>query len=277
MAEKLKENEGAFWKGIRNLIAFLTEKEFNMRMLPKSGKGKEELKLFDFIKNIRKGETYKKFKPSKLKGIKIGDKIVRLNKKTSKEIVEEVIYKLVPKEQDKRRLWRNCKKIRKRLKPHDVFITPLPLVMKHLSFVDFQASDIWLDPFKGSGNYFKNFPVALGNRRWCEIDENIDFFQFNEKIDIICSNPPYSLVDKVLEKSIALKPRIISYIIGHLSFTAKRMKYMEENDYVLKKICYLDVKKWLGNSVIVVYERKQSGATNEKTLVEYYYDNIKYG
>ena len=55
------------------------------------------------------------------------------------------------------------------------------------------------------------------------------------------------------------------------------MKYMEDNHYVLKKICYLDVKKWLGNSVIVVYERKQSGAANEKTLVEYYYDNIKYG
>ena len=81
----------------------------------------------------------------------------------------------------------------------------------------------------------------------------------------------------MLEKSISLQPRIISYIIGHLSFTAKRMKYMEENDYVLKKICYLDVKKWLGNSVIVVYERKQSGEANEKTLVEYYYDNIKYG
>mgnify|MGYP001367180894 FL=1 len=68
--------------------------------------------------------------------------MVRLDKKTSKEIVEEVIYKLVPKEQDKRRLWRNAKKIRQRLKPHDVFITPLPLVMKHLSFVDFQASDV---------------------------------------------------------------------------------------------------------------------------------------
>ena len=51
MAEKLKENEGAFWKNIRSLIMFLTEKEFNKRMLPKSSNGKEELKHFDFIKN----------------------------------------------------------------------------------------------------------------------------------------------------------------------------------------------------------------------------------
>jgi hypothetical protein len=274
MAEKLKENEGAFWKGLDGLVSFLLEKEHEARVLPRSNGDKSEVKLFDYIKNIRKGNTFVKFKPSKVKKAKIDGKMVRLDRPTSMEILEEVLYKLVPKEQDKRRLWRNCKKIRERLKPHDIFMTPIPLAVKHIRLVDYKRRDVWCDPFRGTGNYYKNFPVPIPQRRWCEINENKDFFQFEEEIDIICSNPPYSLLDKVLEKSIALKPRIISFIIGHISFTAKRMSYMEQNNYRLKKVCYVQVKKWLGNSVIVVYELEEKG---EKTFVEYHYDEVKYG
>ena len=108
----------------------------------------------------------------------------------------------------------------------------------------------------------------------CGVRQTVEC-QFDGKINIICSNPPYSLLDKVLEKSIALKPRIISYIIGHISFTAKRMAYMEENGYFLQKVCYVQVRKWLGNSVIVVYELRSD--KSEKALVEYNYDKVKYG
>ena len=80
----------------------------------------------------------------------------------------------------------------------------------------------------------------------------------------------------MLEKSIALKPRIISYIIGHISFTAKCMSYMEENGYRLRKVCYVQVKKWLGNSVMVVYERDED-RSEKKTFVEHNYDTVKYG
>ena len=276
MADTLAENDGAFWKGLSVLVSFLLEKNYEERILPRSNGGKSELKLFDFIKNIRNGKTFSKFKPSKVKKVKIDGKMVRLDKATSMEILEEVIYKLVPRETDKRRLWRNCKKIRERLKPQDIFVTPIPLAVKHIAFLDYKRKDIWLDPFRGTGNYFKNFPVPEQQRRWCEIQENIDFFQFDEKIDIICSNPPYSLLDNVLEKSVALKPRIISYIIGHISFTAKRMSYMEENGYRLRKVCYVQVKKWLGNSVMVVYERDED-RSEKKTFVEHNYDTVKYG
>ena len=184
MADKLKENDGAFWKGMSLLVTFLLEKEYEQRALPRSSGGKSEVKLFDYIKNIRKGNTFIKFKPSKVKKLKIGGEMVRLDKQTSMEILEEVLYKLVPKEKDPRRLWRNCRKIRQRLKPHDIFMTPIPLAVKHICMVDYKRRDIWFDPFRGTGNYYKNFPVPIPQRRWCEINENKDFFQFDEKIDI---------------------------------------------------------------------------------------------
>ena len=63
--------------------------------------------LFDFIKNIRQTKTFKKIeKKSKVKKVKIDGKSIVLDKESGLEILEEVLYKLVPKEKDPRRLWR---------------------------------------------------------------------------------------------------------------------------------------------------------------------------
>ena len=79
---------------------------------------------------------------------------------------------------------------------------------------------VWYDPFKNSGSYYNQFPSD--NKKWSEILENKDFFDFNEEVDVIVSNPPYSMIDKVLEKSVSLKPMIISYLLGINNLTAKK-------------------------------------------------------
>ena len=113
-------------------------------------------------------------------------------------------------------------KIKKREKPNDIFLTPITLSKKHISLIDFKEDEMWLDPFRNSGNYFNHYPN--NNKLWCEILDDKDFFNFNEKVDIICSNPPYSIIDKVLEKSRELNPRIISYLIGVNNLTTKRIE-----------------------------------------------------
>lgn len=45
-----------------------------------------------------------------------------------------------------------------------------------------------LEPFKGHGVFTDLIP----NCHWCEIDEGKDFYDWNEKVDWIISNPPYS-------------------------------------------------------------------------------------
>jgi hypothetical protein len=143
--------------------------------------------------------------------------------------------------------------IKQREIPNDVFITPLKLAKYNIDMIEYNEDEIWYDPFKNNGSYYNQFPNE--NKKWSEILEERDFFTFDEKVDIICSNPPYSMINKVLEKSVELKPRIISYLIGINNLTAKRLEYMENNGYYITKLHMCKVFKWYGMSVIVVWER----------------------
>ena len=143
-------------------------------------------------------------------------------------------------------------KIKNRKEGNDVFLTPTELAKKHIEMIEYNDNDIWYDPFKNSGNYYNNFPND--NKLWSEILDGKDFFDFNEKIDIICSNPPYSIINPILEKCIQLKPRIISFLIGMGNLTTKRIEFMNNNGYGLYKIRMLKVHAWYGMSFIVHFE-----------------------
>ena len=147
-------------------------------------------------------------------------------------------------------------KIKHRDKPKDVFITPEKLSKTHIDMIDESYRNlVWYDPFKNSGSYYNQYPCANENKKWSEILENKDFFDFNEEVDVIASNPPYSMIDKVLEKSVSLKPMIISYLLGINNLTAKRMEYMENQGYYITKLHMCKVFKWFGMSLIVVWEK----------------------
>jgi len=143
--------------------------------------------------------------------------------------------------------------IKKRDKANDIFITPLPLAKKHIDLIEYQDSDIWYDPFKNSGNYYNQFPND--NKLWSEILEDNDFFEFNTEVDIICSNPPYSMLDKVIKKSIELNPHTISYLIGQNNLTAKRIETLNNAGYGLYKCVMMKVWDWYGLSYIVYFKK----------------------
>jgi len=147
-------------------------------------------------------------------------------------------------------------KIKHRDKPKDVFITPEKLAKTHIDMIDEAYRNlVWYDPFKNSGSYYNQYPCANENKKWSEILENKDFFDFNEQVDVIVSNTPYSMIEKVLEKSVSLKPMIISYLLGINNLTAKRMEYMENQGYYITKLHMCKVFKWFGMSLIVVWEK----------------------
>ena len=153
--------------------------------------------------------------------------------------------------------------IKQRSKPNDIFYTPKQLVLKHLEYVKeyVDEDDIILDGFYGSGNYFNLYPqVFTKNNKfeYTEIELGKDFFLFNEPVNMIISNPPYSIIDRVLEKSVQLKPHTISYLIGQANLTCKRIEYMNKNGYYLGKIFFTKVFKWFGMSMIVVFTNKDT-------------------
>jgi len=153
-------------------------------------------------------------------------------------------------------------KIKQRKTANDVFITPVELCKKHIDMIDCDSSlrsqenELWFDPFKNSGNYYNNFPTEV--KDYTEILEDKDFFEYKDRVDVICSNPPYSMIDRVLEHSVSLKPRVISYLIGINNLTAKRIEYMNEKGYGLTKLHMCKVFKWFGMSAIVVFEKNKA-------------------
>ena len=143
--------------------------------------------------------------------------------------------------------------IKKRDTPKDVFYTPLTLVKVHLDFITefIKEGDKWFDPFYGEGAYYNAYPTE--NKMFTEIAMGKDFFEFKEEVDMIVSNPPYSMIDKVLEHSVSLKPRVISYLIGMGNMTTRRIENMNKHGYGLAKVQMTKVFKWYGMSLIVVF------------------------
>lgn len=147
--------------------------------------------------------------------------------------------------------------IKKRVNPNDVFITPPRLAKKAIDMVDAFEGEVWLDPFKGTGNYYNQFPVDEDFKDYCEITEGIDFFDEEYDMDgtgVICSNPPYSCLDRVIAHSIKCKPRVINYLLGLGNLTARRIEMFNKAGYGLTKLHMCKVWKWYGMSVIVQFE-----------------------
>lgn len=137
--------------------------------------------------------------------------------------------------------------IKHRKNAKDEFYTPEAVAKMHIGLIPTAGKDdFWFDPFYGKGAYYNNFPTTFKN--WSEIALGSDFFDCTLKPTIICSNPPYSILDEVFQKSVELAPRVISYLLLHGAMTPKRMEFFRENGYGLVSIYTTKVFQWYGMS-----------------------------
>ena len=92
------------------------------------------------------------------------------------------------------------------LKPNDKVYTPEKVALEMIDFYNLEGKV--LDPFRGGGIFYNNFPSHV-DKYWCEIDDDKDFFEFNEEIDWIISNPPYSIFDEGLQHSFKISKNVV--------------------------------------------------------------------
>jgi hypothetical protein len=156
------------------------------------------------------------------------------------------------------------RKIQKRTKSNDVFITPINVAKQQIDMHNIVDGELWLDPcrYNKDGSYYSNFPANV-KKDWCEISESKDFFDYDLKPDIICQNPPYSIIDKWLSKVIELNPREFSLLIGVANLTTRRIEIIEKAGYGLTKMKMLKIYSWYGMSCIALFEK------NKKSIIEY--------
>ena len=72
-----------------------------------------------------------------------------------------------------------------------------------------QPAGLCLDPCAGDFAFFNALPDP---KLWCELGRGRDFFDFDEQVDWIVGNPPYSIFEEWLEHSFSLASDVV-YII----------------------------------------------------------------
>lgn len=149
-----------------------------------------------------------------------------------------------------------CHNIRHhRAKPNDKIYTPLPVALTMIDMCDVKPEMKVLDPCKGGGVFYDNLPPC--NKYYCEIDEDKDFFQFDEKVDLIIGNPPYSLWSQWLSHTSTITDKFC-YLIGLMNLTPERINEIHKMGFGITKIKILKVHWWFLQSVIVICERGKS-------------------
>jgi hypothetical protein len=91
--------------------------------------------------------------------------------------------------------------------PADVVMTPDFVSSYIVKFIN--PSGKCLDPCCGAGSFLKYLPTGSDH---CEIKEGKDFFDYNQKVDWIIGNPPYSIFENFLRKSFELADNV-SYLV----------------------------------------------------------------
>jgi len=89
----------------------------------------------------------------------------------------------------------------------DIVFTPVYVsqqILKHL-----QPCGICLDPCMGDGAFYNYLPIK---KQYCEISKGKDFFDFNNKVDWIIGNPPYSIFEDFLKHSFEISDNV-SYLV----------------------------------------------------------------
>jgi hypothetical protein len=132
-----------------------------------------------------------------------------------------------------------------------------PEMAKYLiSLVGNDDGDIWLDPCAGDKAFYNNFPVNVISR-YCEINEGIDFFDYNESVDIIISNPPFvprKLFWNFMVHSMKIASKKIYWLINISSlnvFTPKRLNEMQDKNWYINSFHIVSDKRWFGRYCLV--------------------------
>lgn len=140
-------------------------------------------------------------------------------------------------------------KIKHRGVPNDEFMTPVELVKSLILLVPFEENDIIMDNAYGTGNWYSNLPNALFST---------DFYNDDRYI----TNPPYSHLDKWLEKSCNAN-KGFAYLLGIHNLTPKRIEALELKGFGITKIHLCKVFKWYGISAFIIWQR------NKNSIVQY--------
>jgi hypothetical protein len=144
---------------------------------------------------------------------------------------------------------------------NDDIQTPSALARRLVSHFD--PSGHLLEPCAGDGNFLKalrahirtpnpsvsSFPHSTGMVRrtsrvsWCEVKRNRNFFAWDQKVEWIITNPPWSQVRRFLQHALSLADHVVFlFTINHL-WTRARLGDIRAAGFAIREIVTFETPK----------------------------------
>jgi len=165
-------------------------------------------------------------------------------------------------------------KLAEKVEKDNTIVMTKPDMAKHLiSQISFIDGDKVMEPCKGDGAFYDNLPNNV-EKLWCEINEGKDYMEFNGKVDITLSNPPFvprKLFWSFMQKSMETTNREIYWLVNMSSlnvFTPKRLQEMKEKNWFIQSFHVVSDKRWYGRYIWIKIGRKNLNifSWNEKSF-----------
>ena len=148
----------------------------------------------------------------------------------------------------------------------ELMFTPDDSAQKIMDWVlpQLPIEDIVLESFKGNGVFYDKIP---NKKYYCEIDDGIDFFNYEHRVDWAISNPPFRVLHNnepinafipIINHSMEICNKGFFYLINHKlwsSLTVKRLREWKEKGWVISAIMILEIKKWYGRYYVIKFEK----------------------
>tara|TARA_B100002019_G_C21209046_1_gene568344 strand:- start:757 stop:1269 length:513 start_codon:yes stop_codon:yes gene_type:complete len=99
----------------------------------------------------------------------------------------------------------------------DVVMTPDQTAAWIVNY--FKPEGKLLEPCRGEGAFYKAMKGM--DVDWCEISEGKDFMDYDKQVDWIITNPPYSIFDLFLKKSMFISKNIVYFVPLQKLFKSK--------------------------------------------------------
>lgn len=147
----------------------------------------------------------------------------------------------------------------------DIVYTPRDVATRIIG--NFPLTGIVLDPSRGKGAFHDSFPDHV-TKKWCEIEEGQDFFDFHERVDWIMTNPPWSKIREFLRHGMRIADNIVYLSLFNHFVTRRRLQDINDMGFGIREFHGIDnpPKPWPSSGFQLVACWIQRGWTGPVTF-----------
>jgi len=112
----------------------------------------------------------------------------------------------------------------------------------------------------GSGKNKVWFNNLSGEKYECEIEDGVDFMEWDKKVDWVVGNPPYHIGWQFTEMASRIAQKGIAWLVNNQEmnslFTPRRLQIMADNGFTLKSIKVVADARWFGRYYYLIFTKE---------------------